>query len=189
LRRLESEIVRDSILAVSGKLNDTIGGAPVTMRYGSDGRVAISEKDLPAPSAQSRRSLYLFTRRSYNLNLLSVFDEPVMDANCPKRNQSAVVLQSLTMLNDQFVLEQSRHFAQRVAQVSGDSAAGQIETAFRLALGRRANGKEAEWALASMRNVVDDYRSEGLDLNAAREKALAVICHTLLNTNEFLYVQ
>ena len=43
--------------------------------------------------------------------------------------------------------------------------------------------------LASMRNLVDDYRSEGLDANAAREKALAGICHTLLNTNEFLYVQ
>jgi hypothetical protein len=189
LRRLESEIVRDSILAVSGKLDESIGGAPIKMQYANDGRVLVSENDLPSPTAQWRRSLYLFTRRSYNLNLLSVFDEPVMDANCPKRTQSAVVLQSLTMLNDQFVLEQARYFAQRVARLAGDSAENEIGTAVRVALGRSPKPKEVEWTLASMRNLVDDYRSEGLDANAAREKALAGICHTLLNTNEFLYVQ
>ena len=189
LRRLESEIIRDSILSVSGSLDESIGGAPLKMEYSSDGRVLISRKDLPSPSAEFRRSLYLFTRRSYNLNLLSVFDEPVMDANCPKRNQSAVVLQSLAMLNDKFILEQSRYFAQRVALSSRDAESREVDAAFRVALGRHPNAKEAEWTLASMRNLVDDYRSSGLDADAAREKALTGICHTLLNTNDFLYVQ
>lgn len=188
LRRLEAEAIRDSVLAASGKLDSKLGGEPVKMEYRGDGRVLISEKDLRAPTEKWRRSLYLFTRRSYNLNLLSVFDQPVMDANCARRNKSAVVLQSLAMLNDAFLLEQARYLAERTAQV-GEQPEARIRAAFRLAIGRPPKPKEAEWTLSSLRQFKDQYRGEGMNAADSERAAFQAVCHTLLNTNEFLYIR
>lgn len=110
LRRLESEVIRDTVLSVSGKIDLTMGGKPVPLDYRADGMVQVAQKDLPAPTSQFRRSLYMFTRRNYNLTLLAAFDQPVMNGNCPQRTSSSVVLQSLAMLNDSFILEQAEYF-------------------------------------------------------------------------------
>ncbi len=130
LRRLESEAVRDSVLSVSGSLDRMLEGPPVKMEYRPDGMVAISDKDLPSASSKWRRSLYMFSRRSYNMTLLSAFDQPVMDTNCIRRNTSAVVLQSLAMLNDAFILDQADRFAARVAAEAGPATPERIERAF-----------------------------------------------------------
>jgi hypothetical protein len=188
LRRLESEAVRDSILAASGMLNLQIGGEPLAMEYHKDGRVLISEKKLSSPEAQWRRSLYVFTRRSYNLNLLSVFDQPLMDANCPQRTRSAVVLQSLTMLNDGFLLEQADAVAARVLGAAGLGTKARVERAFRVTLGRRPTAEEAAQSLKALQRLVDGYRAEGEDARTAERKGFAAFCHTLLNTNAFLYI-
>jgi mono/diheme cytochrome c family protein len=81
LRRLESEIVRDAVLAVSGQLDPTAGGPPVPLEARKDGLVVVAEKNLPAPAAKWRRSVYLLARRNYQLSLLSVFDQPVVATN------------------------------------------------------------------------------------------------------------
>jgi hypothetical protein len=188
LRRLESEAIRDSVLAVSGALNLQVGGEPVAMEYQKDGKVLISEKKLRSPESRWRRSLYLFTRRSYNLNMLSVFDQPLMDANCPERTTSAVVLQSLTMLNDSFMLEQADMLAERVLRAAGPSESDRVETAFRITLGRRPTAEEARESLAAVKRLVEGYRSQGEGLQDSERKGFAAFCHTLLNTNAFLYV-
>jgi hypothetical protein len=140
LRRLESEVIRDSVLTVSGTLDRTVGGPPVPIEPRPDGLVIVPDKGLPAPTARWRRSLYLFARRNYNLTLLSVFDQPVMATNCTRRLTSAVPLQSLTLLNDAVMLEQADHFAARVAA----AGPGQwVETAFRLAFARPPTAREA----------------------------------------------
>ena len=139
LRRLEAEAIRDSVLAVTGKLNLAMGGEPVPMEYRKDGRIVIAEKNLKSPAAQWRRSLYLFTRRSYNLNLLSVFDEPLMDANCPQRTNSAVVLQALTMLNDGFLIEQGDELAGRVLKEIGHDCRGAGRAGVPLSFGTQAH--------------------------------------------------
>jgi hypothetical protein len=96
-RRLESEVIRDSILATSGKLNRSIGGPSVRLEYQPDGMVVVSKQHLADPADQWRRSLYMFTRRNYNLTMLSAFDQPVMSTNCVRRVSSSVVPQSLTL--------------------------------------------------------------------------------------------
>jgi hypothetical protein len=186
LRRLEAEEIRDAILSDSGKLDLKMGGQPVAMDYRPDGMVVAANKN---PSDQFRRSLYMFQRRSFNMTMLNVFDEPLMDTNCTRRNSSAVVLQSLALLNDAFMLQQSDLFAERVARESGPSAAQRVDRAFELAIGRAPSVKEREWSLATLHQVEDRYRTAARGPEEARRKALAAVCHTLLNTNEFLYLQ
>jgi hypothetical protein len=189
LRRLEAEAIRDSILTVSGKIDLTIGGAPVAMDYRPNGMVMVSEKDMPNPSAKYRRSLYMFQRRSFNMTMLSVFDAPVMDTNCTRRNSSAVVLQSLALLNDEFMFEQADAFAGRVVKIAGTEDQARIGAAFRIALGRAPSADEISWSLESLRQFADRHRGANDSPEEANRKALAAFCHTLLNTNEFLYVE
>lgn len=179
LRRLESEIVRDAVLAVSGKLDTTIGGAPIPVEPRPDGTFVISDKNLPTPTSPWRRSLYLLARRNYHPTILSVFDQPNLTTNCTGRESSAVVLQSLTMLNDRFVLEHAEHLAARVVKTVGADTAKQIEVAFRITLGRPPRDSERLACEAAFTNFAKQD---------SEEKALIQLCHTLLNTSEFLYV-
>ncbi len=105
LRRLEAEIVRDAVLAVSSSLDPTAGGPPVEITNPADG---LSEaKPEPTPSSPNRRSVYLFARRVYPLKFLEIFDAPIMPVNCTQRLNSATVLQSLAVLNSEFLFAQS----------------------------------------------------------------------------------
>jgi hypothetical protein len=182
LRRLESEAVRDALLAVSGQLDPTVGGPPVPIEPRPDGMVVV-----PPNSSARRRSLYLFARRNYNLTLLNVFDQPVMATNCTRRIHSAVPLQSLTLLNDAILLDQADRFAERVA-ARGGSEAQQIERAFRLAFARRPTATERSASAALLTKLRARYAAEQLPADQARRMALAGLCHMLMCTNEFLYV-
>jgi hypothetical protein len=187
LRRLESEAVRDAILAVSGRLDRTSGGPPVPIEHHRDGTVVVPDKGLPAPSARWRRSLYLFARRNYNVTLLNVFDQPVMATNCTRRIHSAVPLQSLTLLNDVFMLEQADCFAARVV-ARADSESQQIATAFRLAFAREPGAAEIGASAALLQKLRERYTEEKLPPDQVQRKAQARLCHMLLCANEFLYV-
>ncbi|MEX2261431.1 MAG: PSD1 and planctomycete cytochrome C domain-containing protein [Bryobacteraceae bacterium] len=183
MRRLESEVIRDSMLAVSGTLDRSFGGPPIPINVRPDGMVVISEKDLPSPAAKCRRSLYLVARRRFNLSMLGVFDHPVMSTNATHRSASAVVLQSLMMLNGDEVMEQARRFAERIAQAAGNEPAPRISAAFRMAFGRPPSEKELVWA-------GEFYTREAARHAESREQsALASLCHVLFNSNEFLYVE
>jgi hypothetical protein len=185
LRRLEAEAIRDSILAVSGQLDTTMGGPPILLQARADGMV-VMDKAAP-PSTAGRRSIYLLCRRAYNLSLLTVFDQPLVAINCPCRDTSAVPLQSLTMKNDAFIAEQARHFARRVAGLAaGDQAA---RRAFRLALVRTPSRAELAICTRLLAQASATYRQAGRSLAEADQLALTELCHTLLNTSEFLYVE
>ena len=179
LRRLESEIVRDAVLAVSGKLDTTFGGAPIPVEPRPDGTFVISDKNLPTPTSPWRRSLYLLARRNYHPTILAVFDQPNLTTNCTGRESSAVVLQSLTMLNDRFVLDHAEHLAARVGAATGSDVVKQIDLAFRITLGRPPRDSERVACEAAFANFAKQD---------SEEKALIQLCHTLLNTSEFLYV-
>ncbi len=187
LRRLESEIIRDSIMAVSGKLVRTMGGPAIRLDGRRDGMVTVSEQDLAHRGDQWRRSLYLVGRRNYNLTMLSVFDQPKMSMNCTRRHTSAAVLQTLAMLNDEFVLEQARSFAGRVAALARDRGK-RIELAFRLALARKPSMEEVSWSQQLLEREVGRHLATGSSAEAANLKALASLCQMILNSNEFLHV-
>ena len=187
LRRLESEVIRDSIMTVSGKLSRTMGGPGIRLDGRADGMVTVSEPDLAHPGDRWRRSLYLVGRRNYNLTLLSVFDQPKMSMNCARRATSAAVLQTLVMLNDAFLLEQARSFAGRVARLARDPGK-RIELAFRLALARKPSREEISWSLELLQREAGRRLATAAGPEAADLEALASLCQMILNSNEFLHV-
>src|SRR5205085_2789258 len=78
MRRLESEIVRDTLLAVSSKLDKTIFGPAVPIVNLPDGSAALASDDkMPTPTSKWRRSIYLLTRRNFHLPILGSFDQPI----------------------------------------------------------------------------------------------------------------
>ena len=189
LRRLEAEIVRDSILAVSGKLDNTAGGPPVMLKFRADGKIVVDESKQATPTAKWRRSVYLLFRRAYNLSMLSVFDQPLISTSCARRDTSAVPLQSLTMLNDEFVDEHAGHFADRLLKQVGNVPTGLITAAYRTALARKPDENEVALCSAALARQTKLYRDSGVSDGQAKQQALRELCHTLLNTSEFLYVE
>jgi hypothetical protein len=189
MRRLDAETVRDSILAVSGQLNPAAGGPPIMIQAFPDGMVVVAEEKLVSKADRWRRSIYLVTRRAYNLTLLNVFDQPAMAINCLRRETSAVPLQSLVMLNDGFLAEQAEFLARRVEAKSPRSEEARVEMLFRVSLSRRPNSVE----LATSRELLADQTQRalraGASPDAAEHQALIQLCHTLLNTSEFLYAE
>ena len=177
LRRIEAEIVRDSVLAVSGRLDPTPGGKPVMLTTPTNGLSTV--KPGPTPTSVNRRSVYLLARRVYPLRFLELFDSPVVPVNCTKRPQSATVLQSLALLNSQFVVDQAAAMADRVRRQSKDDPVAQIRWAYRLALSREPDGGERD---ACRRFLAEQSADE------SGKDALRDLCQMLLCTNEFLYV-
>jgi hypothetical protein len=189
LRRLESEIVRDSILAASGRLDHSIGGPPVPIKPLPDGMVVVEAQNLPAGMSPFRRSMYLLSRRNYQPTELSVFDQPLLATNCTRRTSAAVTLQSLTMLNGEFITGQADHFARRVIAIAGADESQRIALAFRLALTRLPTADEIDLAQGLLSRHRQRLLTQGASTaDQASDRALSHLCHMLLNTNEFLYV-
>jgi hypothetical protein len=188
LRRLEAEVIRDAMLAISGKLDDTMGGPPIPLSYNPNGTITVAP-NLPHPTAKWRRSLYILNRRVYNVSFLAVFDKPTVTAGVCRRDFSAGALQSLSMMNDGLVLEQSELFARRVLSAEKRLADDRIELVYRLGLGRKPGADEIEWSRELLAQQTELYRSQKIEASDVELKAFAELCQTVLNTNEFLYLE
>jgi hypothetical protein len=168
-----------------------MGGPPIMLEYRTaDGMIIVSEKQLPYPAARGRRSVYLLARRAFGLSDLAVFDQPVVATNCPQRNHSAVPLQSLSMLNGEFLWEQSERLVDRLQSQSPESRPSQIAAAFEAILTRPPSAGEVASCQALLDRQAALYREAppaGEKLDPER-KAFVHLCHTLLNASEFLYV-
>ena len=190
LRRLESEAVRDGVLTVSGVLDRGLFGPPLPLKPQPDGRVDVDGSRVPASNSPFRRSLYLLNRRNYHPTDLNLFDQPVVAHNCTRRDRTAVVLQSLAMLNGPFILEQSARFANRVKLAEGSDRDHQIELAYRLALCRPPDCDELATSREFLSRQAARHQAHGQQpsRSSAADAALANLCQMLLNTNEFLYI-
>jgi hypothetical protein len=187
LRRLEAEIVRDSVLAVSGSLDRTAGGPPVEITNPADG---FSEaKPAPTPTSPSRRSVYLFARRVYPLKFLEIFDAPIMPVNCTQRTNSATVLQSLAILNSEFLFSQSEKMATRISEMAGLEIEPRVKVGFQIVFARQPTESELAKSLAFLNEQEQGFVSNETPVEKARQMALANFCHMLLSSNEFLYVE
>lgn len=117
LKRLEAEALRDRMLTASGRLDRTQFGPAVAVEENFAGQVVVKE-DKP------RRSVYLQVRRTKPVSFLTTFDAPVMTVNCERRTSSTGAVQSLTLMNSEWVLKEAEVFAQRVrGQTPADYAA------------------------------------------------------------------
>ncbi|MBM81104.1 MAG: hypothetical protein CMJ78_10980 [Planctomycetaceae bacterium] len=183
LRRLDSEQLRDAILTISGKLDRTLGGPPIPLDPRPDGMVVLKTSALPPGTTAYRRSVYILARRNYHMTLLRVFDQPIVARTCADRTRSAAVTQSLALLHSDFLLEQSDAFASAIAKQHADSKE-QLRIAWQATLGRLPSPEELDLCTEVFSRHLKRFEGE----QDAPHKALAQICHMLLNTNEFLYV-
>ncbi|MGD9856830.1 MAG: PSD1 and planctomycete cytochrome C domain-containing protein, partial [Planctomycetaceae bacterium] len=189
LRRLDSEQLRDALLAISGKLDPSVGGEPVPLDPRLDGMVVIKADALPTPTSQFRRSIYLLARRNYHLTFLQAFDQPILARTCSVRKPSAVVTQALELMNSDFMLDQADFLAARIAATAGDTIERQITAAYELVLGRTPEDEERTLCASLLER--QRVRFEGADASRdqAAQQALAQFCRTLLNTTEFVYLR
>ena len=171
LKRMESEVVRDALLAVSGRLDRSVGGPPVAVDPKPDGSFV--------PKPTTRRSVYLLARRNYHPTFMNAFDHPNLATNCTRRASPVVVSQALALLNDTFAVEQGRAIAERIAKQTPPE--NQVELAFQLILGRPAEGWERDLCRDYLRRQTERHSGKAND-------ALAHLCQTLFNTSEFLFV-
>ncbi len=211
-RRLEAETLRDSLLAVSGKLNPAHFGEPVPVMFTEEGQVVIgidttdtagrqTGKFLSLDGEEFRRSIYIQIRRSRPLDLFAAFDAPAMtDANCEIRPVTTVSPQSLLLMNNIGMREHSQYFAQRLEkECAGKSTEETIQHAWKLAYGRNPSDSELSEAsdfltLQTASYTVEPTTLERLSGPASTEIAnphllgLTALTHALLSTNEFLYI-
>ncbi|MBI3851248.1 MAG: DUF1553 domain-containing protein [Verrucomicrobia bacterium] len=181
LQRLDAESVRDAILFTCGELNLELGGAYVPTKANSDSQVVVDE----AIAGAKRRSLYLQHRRTQPLTMLDVFDTARMNPNCTRRNPSTVSLQSLALLNSDFIRARSRAFAQRLEKECGADNQQRLERTFLLALGRKPNPTERSAAEEFLQSQTTHYA----DKPDKAERVWTDFCQMVLAGNAFLYVE
>jgi hypothetical protein len=145
----------------------------------------------PAGEA-SRRSVYVFVKRTLLVPELEVMDFPSTEESCEQRVVSTVAPQALTFLNGEFIHEQAQALARRLAAEAGNDGAARVVWAYRLALGRLPTDAELAAVLGfvarQQAQIAADAKGE-IDAETIRLRALAAFCLVLLNTNEFAYVQ
>jgi hypothetical protein len=180
IRRLDAEAVRDAMLAVSGELDTHLGGPCVMTTRAEDGTVIVD----PKSEGRLRRSVYLQQRRTQVMTFLELFDAPKIVTNCSFRNTSTVPLQSLALLNSDFIRERSGGLARRVLTAAGDDLDLFIAHAFRIACGRAPQARELEASKRFIDAQRAIYGADPSSLPLARND----FCQMLLASNAFLYV-
>lgn len=196
--RLEAEALRDTILSVSGSLNRKLHGPAVKPSMAAEAIYRATEnydrwpEEVQDGPSTWRRSIYIFTKRANLFPFLQTFGTPSAIGSCTRRDASSGPLQALSLLNDEFMLEQSRLFAERVLIESGRQPAERVTTAYRLALGRLPRSAESARAVAFLHGQAQQY---ALDLGAEAAspsqffmRALTDFCHALLASSELMYV-
>ena len=177
-RRLEGEAIRDSMLATAGVLNLKMSGPGVfpPLPAGMTSRGGWNKHEDAADAA--RRSVYIFVRRNTRYPMLEAFDMPDTHESCARRNNTITPLQALELMNNHLVSDWAQAFARRVRNDQGLTPEAQVDRAWRLAYARPAADDEQKLAL--------DFMKKQASLGSA--SPLTDLCHMLLNSNEFLYI-
>lgn len=210
VRRLEAETLRDSLLAISGKLNPKIGGAPVPVMHNEEGQVVIgidttdtagrpTGKIIPLNGEEFRRSIYVQARRSRPLEMFAAFDAPVMEPSCDARAVTTVSPQSLLLMNSATMRVHAQQFAQRLQREGGKDLLDQVRLAWRLANGRAASESDLQQSVEFVQAQTEYYKINPMPLEVqlgAPSKTLGdpaflgltALCHALMSSNALLYV-
>jgi cytochrome c553 len=184
MRRLTAEELRDSLLAVNGRLNPQMFGR---WFYPTLSQEVLAGQSMPgsgwgksSEEERNRRSIYIHIKRSLPVPILAVFDFPDADGSCEARFRTTQPAQALTMLNSEFLNEEARRFADRLRR-EAQTPREQVQRALELALCRPASESEIERGLKLMSTLRSEH---GL----GEERALELYCLVVLNLNEFVYL-
>ncbi|MDX1982152.1 MAG: PSD1 and planctomycete cytochrome C domain-containing protein [Bryobacteraceae bacterium] len=195
-RRVEAEVLRDSILAAAGELSLETGGPGVFPQINDDvarqpqhrmGSLAPAYHPSPLKRLRNRRSIYAFQQRSMVDPMIDVFNGPSLDLSCERRETSTVPTQAFSLFNGRFVQDMALAFAARVEKEASTPAA-QIGRAFELAYGRPPSAREAELALAHLARMTEQHRAAPPPPRQ-REKPLVHKITSELTGETFLFTQ
>ncbi|KAA5538980.1 DUF1553 domain-containing protein [Roseiconus nitratireducens] len=170
-RRMEAEVIRDSILFISGKLNLEMGGPGFDFFNQRGGLSDYRPKQLFDQQGW-RRMIYAHKVRMVTVDVFGAFDCPDAGQMKPQRTRSITPVQSLGLLNSPFVNRQAGFFADRLRKQAGDDLSEQIDVAFSLAFSRQPTVDERERLV-----------------QLASDHGLQQVCRILFNTSEFLFLQ
>jgi len=203
-RRLEGEVIRDSMLDAAGILNPEMGGRgvfpplPEGITHGSQYLAWKPEKDA---AEANRRSVYVFVKRNLRYPMFEAFDFPDTHESCSRRYATVSPTQPLMLMNDELVREWSRQLASRVLNDAGLSEEQQVDRAFRIVFSRAPSDDERRAVLEFLKQQSAEIagrlaKNESVRLpgrvpqgmEPARAAAFVDFCQTLLNSNEFAYV-
>jgi len=178
-RRLEVEAIRDSVLAVTGRLNREMAGPGVFLPIPKE---ALEGNSDPATvwkasdeRTASRRTIYAVIKRALTNPLLETLDLCDTARSSAKRMTTTVSPQALTLFNGEFINQQARHLVDRLEREAGADSAKQIDLAYRLALCRPAKPTEIA--------TLSDFLKKAGNGRQSREQLARVI----MNLNEFVY--
>lgn len=191
MRHMDAEQLHDSILSVTGELDDTAFGPPVPVEPKPTGEVA----GAGSHKHGWRRGIYMLQRRTTPVTMLEVFDLPPMSPNCIQRAYSTVPTQALQMTNSPVIRERARFFAGRLLDAHPDSEAKRIEQLYVQALGRRPTPEETKMGVSDISKLVLEWdshlrheRNDAPVAPTARWYALADFCQAILSSAEFAYI-
>ncbi|MBL8191881.1 MAG: DUF1549 domain-containing protein [Acidobacteria bacterium] len=211
-QRLDAEAIRDAVLAVNGTLNDQSGGAPIRVPLDPEVYDTIfteAEPDNlwpvhPDVRQHARRSLYLLRKRNVRLPMLVAFDSPDMMNSCGARSVSVHALQSLTLMNSQFMLDQSKALASRLfaetAELKTNREDKMISRLYELAFGRLPSVTEKQMTRTFLKDQIVILRQriakgekvadlkDLKSVDAASAAAWVDLCLSVFNLNEFIYL-
>jgi mono/diheme cytochrome c family protein len=209
LRRLDSEGVRDSLLAVSGRLNTNMFGAPVPVAVNPQGQFVVGSQNKDGNGdptgvaglggAEFRRSVYVQVRRTMPVGVMEAFDTPALSPNCEARPVSTVPPQALMLMNDLFVLERASDLAERLRRERPGGARDQIALLWRLLFAAEPTDAEMQRSLIYLAEQTETLRAVAAAKKDDKAKtqtsapdpslqSLASLCQALLGSNRFLYI-
>ena len=169
-KRVDAEVIRDSVLRASGCLDDSIGGQSYRIHNVKKRYAQWEVVDNYGPGTW-RRMLYQERMRRVDDGMFTAFDFPDCGQVKAKRPVSTTPLQALNLMNSDFVLDQSRRIADRAMDDCNNDIDKAIERSFELLLSRPPTQQEKDDCAA-----------------IAKESGLALVCRALINSNEFAFV-
>ena len=174
-KRLEGEAIRDALLAISGSLDKTQEGpsVPIHLTAFMEGRGRPGKKG--PLDGDGRRSIYVSVRRNFISPFMTAFDTPVPFSTMGRRNVSNVPAQALILMNDPFVADQAKKWAERSLEIEEDPEK-RIQWMYQSAFGRPPTETEIE--------VSSKFIDGQTDVETWTHFA-----HALINTKEFIFLR
>lgn len=182
-KRLQGEVIRDSLLSLSGQLDLTQFGEPIPIHLTSfmDGR-GRPGKSGPL-DGDRRRSIYIAVRRNFLSPFMLTFDSPTPFSTMGRRNASNVPAQSLILLNDPFVVAQTNKWAARTIEAGG-TVDVRIENMYQAAFARQPTPQEKAVAMAFVKTQAAERKVKPDDTSLWSDLA-----HAFINTKEFIFLR
>lgn len=186
LKRMEGEVLRDTLLSLSGQLDLTPFGPADPVEVRPDGLVTSKRSE-----RGWRRSIYVLHRRTQIPTLLENFDYPQMGPNCLVRGTSLVAPQALHMMNDKMIHQLAIYFASKIRQEVGTDPSVQVKQVYLKALGRSPTAEENKIGVTALKQLTAKWKSDNLENKEQTDfaqKSLANYCHAIFNLAEFQYI-